>query len=542
MAGLEEIGGFCGGLMNDYRRRSKFLESDWITDAFTAKTVSAALFMFFATFTSTLALGEHIKESTNGLIGLNEYLMMNSAAGMIHAIIGCQPLLVLRPTGPITLLFEKLLDFATAQSLPFWPFFAWTGIFVGLLMFLISALELSKYVKYLTLFTENIFATFIGIVYINDGIQGMVRLWEDSGTSPGHAEQYGSQDAASKLLTLNMTIGFTALTLWFTALQSSRLFSFRARSFLRDYALTITLFVSILIARHLNQHLFPVTFIDTESSGFNTTSSRAWRIDLTAISVKGIGCAAVAAFPVVVFFYLDQNISSSLCQKPEMKLAKGSYFHSSFACLAAFNIFGPMFGLPFVTGSLPHSPQFVLSLAERDEEQQITHVRENRLAPLLCYFLIGLPLLMPTLLQSVPKAAVFGTLIFVGIDGIQSTQLYERCLLMLTDPRFVPKRSVFQSVSLGTIQIFSLIQIALVVACWMVNYYFGLYFPLFFISLAPFRRYLIPCIFSERDLKHLDHSLDDRDTSAKAPGFTRQSSIFKDMCLGRFRSHCLDSH
>lgn len=60
------------------------------------------------------------------------------------------------------------------------------------------------------------------------------------------------------------------------------------------------------------------------------------------------------------------------------------YFHSSFACLAAFNIFGPMFGLPFVTGSLPHSPQFVLSLAERDEEQQITHVRENRLAPLLC--------------------------------------------------------------------------------------------------------------------------------------------------------------
>lgn len=51
---------------------------------------------------------------------------------------------------------------------------------------------------------ENIFATFIGIVYINDGIQGMVRLWEDSGTSPGHAEQYGSQDAASKLLTLRL--------------------------------------------------------------------------------------------------------------------------------------------------------------------------------------------------------------------------------------------------------------------------------------------------------------------------------------------------
>ena len=54
---------------------------------------------------------------------------------------------------------------------------------------------------------------------------------------------------------------------------------------------------------------------------------------------------------------------------------------------ASFNVLGPLFGLPFVTGSLPHSPQFVLSLAERDEDHQITHVRENRLAPLLCYFM-----------------------------------------------------------------------------------------------------------------------------------------------------------
>lgn len=33
------------------------------------------------------------------------------------------------------------------------------------------------------------------------------------------------------------------------------------------------------------------------------------------------------------FWCLARNISSSLCQKPEMKLSKGSYFHSSFACM-----------------------------------------------------------------------------------------------------------------------------------------------------------------------------------------------------------------
>ena len=45
-------------------------------------------------------------------------------------------------------------------------------------------------------------------MYINDGIQGMIRLWGE-----GTQASYGSSAAASKLLTLNMTIGFTALTL-----------------------------------------------------------------------------------------------------------------------------------------------------------------------------------------------------------------------------------------------------------------------------------------------------------------------------------------
>ena len=42
------------------------------------------------------------------VIGINEYLIMNSFSGMLHSVIGTQPLLVLRPTGPITLLLEKL--------------------------------------------------------------------------------------------------------------------------------------------------------------------------------------------------------------------------------------------------------------------------------------------------------------------------------------------------------------------------------------------------------------------------------------------------
>jgi hypothetical protein len=52
---------------------------------------------------------------------------------------------------------------------------------------------------------------------------------------------------------------------------------------------------------------------------------------------------------------------------------------------------GPLFGLPFVTGSLPHSPQFVRALALAvDKPGAPPVVAENRVAPLLMYATVGL--------------------------------------------------------------------------------------------------------------------------------------------------------
>ena len=57
------------------------------------------------------------------------------------------------------------------------------------------------------------------------------------------------------------------------------------------------------------------------------------------------------------------------------------------ACLTAQNFIGPSFGLPFVTGSLPHSPQMVKALTnykqEPDGSFSATGVAENRIAPFI---------------------------------------------------------------------------------------------------------------------------------------------------------------
>ena len=116
-----------------------------------------------------------------------------------------------------------------------------------------------------------------------------------------------------------------------------------------------------------------------------------------------------------------------------MNLKRGrSYFHSSLLAMATFNAVGPLFGCPFVTGSLPHSPQFVRALTITSPDGERRFVAEGRVAPLLMYLMIGLPLLLPKTLEHIPEAAIDGILAYVGYEGIVATGLWARITLMFT--------------------------------------------------------------------------------------------------------------
>lgn len=498
--GLRWVGGFCGGVLSECRRRftRERLYADWVDDALTWKTASAVLLMFFTTFISTLALGELISKSTNGLIGINEYLMMSSASGMLHSVFSCQPLLVLRPTGQITFLLEQLVHVATAYALPFWPFFAWTGMFVGFLMILVAAFELSHFFHYVTPFVDGIFATFIGFIYISDGMQGILALWYNRGTNAGSAQ------AASDVFSVYLTVLITCVALWLSSMQSSKLFSFEFRSLVVDYALIISFFLAIVLACWLSEYFTPMVFIDTSKVGLTTTTYRPWVPELLSLSPFGIFMAALSSIPIVIFFYLDQNISSALCQAPEMKLTRGSYYHSSFGFLGVLSICGPLVGLPFVMGSFPHSPQLVLSLTDYDDKKRPAIVRENRLAPFLFSMLLCFPLLFPFALSLIPKAAVSATLIFLGIQNVIGTTLFERVLIMCMEPENWPLKQAYSRVEPQVMALYTSIQIGLVAGLCICSSLLGLAFPFFLASLVPFRWLVMTGWFSEDDLNTLD--------------------------------------
>lgn len=113
-AALSRKGCFCGGVVDDVRRRSRYYGSDWcdpfrsVDDAL--KTLSSAVYMFMALFFVEVALAEAARDETDGAVGVTEFLFLIALSGIAQTVVGAQPLVVLRPTGPIVLVTTSLYE------------------------------------------------------------------------------------------------------------------------------------------------------------------------------------------------------------------------------------------------------------------------------------------------------------------------------------------------------------------------------------------------------------------------------------------------
>ena len=203
--GLRRFPGCGGGILDDITRRARYCGLDYSNGAiYGSKTLSAALFMLFATMFSTVALGALIESATKKRIGLSEYLIMNSLAGVTHALLGAQPLLVLRPTGPITAITMKLSDTADFFGLDFYEYLSATGLCVATLMVVVAMTEFSRHISTLTAFTHEIFACFVCSIYVVDGVSEILLAF--NGTT---MEEFGMW-----LFTANLALVTFGVSAW----------------------------------------------------------------------------------------------------------------------------------------------------------------------------------------------------------------------------------------------------------------------------------------------------------------------------------------
>lgn len=165
-----------GGLINDLTRRYPHYKSD-ITDGFNAQCLAAAIFMYFAAVSGAIAFGGLTGDKTENYIGICETLLSTSIAGIIFALFGGQPILILGTTGPLLLFDESLFQFCTSNGIEFLTTRVYIGIWLAIIGLAVACVEGSVFVKLFSRFIEDIFSALIVLLYIVESITKVLLVY-----------------------------------------------------------------------------------------------------------------------------------------------------------------------------------------------------------------------------------------------------------------------------------------------------------------------------------------------------------------------------
>ncbi|UCH28993.1 MAG: hypothetical protein JSV06_12065 [Myxococcales bacterium] len=484
--------GFGAGLMADIRRKRPFYVGDF-TDGLNSKGLATILFLFFACLAPSIAFGGLLAFLTDGEIGTVEAILATAIGGVTYALFAGQPLTLLGSTGPVTIFIALLYILCKQLGVPFLPGLFWIGTWTAVMMMVLALTNASRYIRYFTRFTDEIFAALISAIFITEALRDILGdiLGEEVPTT-------------GELLALVLALGTYVIAQQLSRVRQKPLLTQTAREFLADFgpAIAITLMTAAAWAMRpieLDHLAVP--------DQFATTSGRPWLVSPTDAPVWfWIASVPIAGLATVLLF-LDQNITVRIVNSPHHRLKKGAGYNLDMAVISVLVAVCAAFGLPWLVAATVRSLNHVRALAtvrHHAHGEHIISVEENRLTPLVVHLLIGGSLLFLGLLREIPMSVVFGLFLFMGIASLRGNQFVDRLKLWVTDPTLYPPTHYVRRVSRTVLHTFTLIQVACLIFLWTVKESsFGVLFPLCIAMLVPIRRGL-DRLFSQKDLAFLD--------------------------------------
>ena len=380
--GLERTGRFCGGLIDDIKRRAPYYGSDFY-QGFHLKVLGSSLFMFFACLANAIAFGLLTSVATNGEIGTSEMLIVTAIGGVCFALFSGQPLTILGGTGPIVI-FTGLL-YATCESvgIDFLPTYAWVGVWSGILLIICAVTDLSYLMKYFTRFTDEIFAALVALIFIVEAVKDMVFPF----THPPEGQDQISHDTA--FLTLVLALGTFMIARNLKALRNSNYLSWTLREFLADFGPSIAIGIMSIVAvsfgaLHANLSLGDSTIqigtpdgVTLKVADVPETFVPPSMVDMFSIPTWVIFASIIPALMATILLYLDQNITTRLVNAPGNRLTKGAGFHLDLLVVGLITLIGSVFGLPWMVAATVHALNHVKSLATQETVNLGGEMRER---------------------------------------------------------------------------------------------------------------------------------------------------------------------
>uniref|UniRef100_A0A8C9U282 Anion exchange protein n=1 Tax=Scleropages formosus TaxID=113540 RepID=A0A8C9U282_SCLFO len=527
---LKRSGFPFGGLLHDIRRRYPRYASD-IRDAMDSQCVAAVIFIYFAALSPTITFGGLLGEKTEGMMGVSELIVSTATLGVIFTLLAGQPLLIVGFSGPLLLFEEAFYKFCQAQGFEYLTGRIWIGFWLIVIVLVIVAAEGSFMVRYISPFTQEIFAFLISLIFICETFSKIIKVFQEhpllraypppgppsalafSNLSQADAHPEGPlhMQPNTALLSLVLMLGTFFVAYFLRKFRNSRFLGGKARRIIGDFGIPISILVSVFV-----DIFTPETYTQKLNvpSGFSVTSpdKRGWFIspfgDKQPFPVWMMVAAAVPALLVFILIFMETQITSLIVSKKERRLVKGSGFHLDLLLIVLLGALCPLFGLPWLTAATVRSVTHVNALTVMNkatapgEKPMIQEVKEQRVTGTAVALLVGMSIVMKDVLRHIPLAVLFGIFLYMGVTSLTGIQLYERIMLMVTPAKHHPDHIYVTKVKTWRMNMFTVIQLLCIALLWVVkSTVASLAFPFVLIMTVPLRRLVLTRIFEERELK-----------------------------------------
>uniref|UniRef100_A0AAY5EEH1 Anion exchange protein n=1 Tax=Electrophorus electricus TaxID=8005 RepID=A0AAY5EEH1_ELEEL len=570
---LKKTGRFCGGLIQDVKRKLPFFLSDFY-DAFNIQSLSAILFIYLGTVTNAITFGGLLGDATENMQGVLESFLGTALSGAVFCLFAGQPLTILSSTGPV-LVFERLLfNFSKDNDFDYLEFRLWIGLWSAFLCLVLVATDASVLVQYFTRFTEEGFSALISFIFIYDAFKKMLKLahhypikshynpnlittyscycsppegececrhWNATWSSMTRSEclEWGGVlkgDACHfvpdiTLMSFILFLGTYTCSMALKKFKTSRFFPTKVRKMISDFAIILAILifcgVDALVRVDTPKLLVPSEFKPT-------SPERGWFVPPFGGNPWWVYLAALLpALLVTILIFMDQQITAVIINRKEHKLKKGAGYHLDLFWVAILMIVCSFMALPWYVAATVISIAHIDSLkmetetSAPGEQPKFLGVREQRVTGVIVFLLTGLSVFMAPILKYIPMPVLYGVFLYMGVASLNGVGLgvrdfMDRLELLLMPAKHQPDLIYLRHVPLRRIHLFTFIQVLCLALLWILkSTVAAIIFPVMILALVALRK-AMDYVFSQHDLSYLDDVMPEKDKKKKEDEKTKK--------------------
>ncbi|XP_059391170.1 anion exchange protein 2-like isoform X1 [Carassius carassius] len=540
---LQRTGRLFGGLIRDARRRYPKYISDF-KDALNPQCMAAVIFIYFAALSPTITFGGLLGEKTEGLIGVSELIVATCVQGVLFCLLGVQPLLVVGFSGPILVFEEAFFSFCKGYNMEYLTGRVWIGFWLIIIVVVMVAFEGSFLVRFVSRFTQEIFSILISLIFIYETFSKLVKIFQEhplrrcsatlvdvnrstynssmeevtlsplalNSSMPEMVKVVGEPNTA--LLSLVLMSGTFFIAFYLRKFKNSAFFPGSLRRVIGDFGVPIAILIMVLVDYSIQDTYSQKLSVPR---GFSVTSpdKRGWIVNPLGsdgqFPIWMMFASILPALLVFILIFMETQITTLIVSNKERMLVKGSGFHLDLLLIVTLGGTSALFGLPWMAAATVRSVTHANALTVMSkavapgDKPRIQEVKEQRVTGLLVAIFVGLSIVIGDLLRQIPIAVLFGIFLYMGVMSLNGIQMTERILLLLMPPKYHPDHTYVRKVRTLRMHLFTAIQVICLAVLWAVmSTVASLAFPFVLIMTIPVKMFLLPRIFSTREMQCLD--------------------------------------